>query len=328
MKHFRAYFFSIVAVVILLAAGVAILIGSGLYPHAILTASALLISVAVLWNLVRKLIRTMSGFVAALEANDSTIRVEADTGDRELTTMSESMNTLASIYRKGRLELETSKLYYDRIISIMTHEMRNAITPVISLADDMKKNPAKYQEENLTVAVDIILGQSLDIKQFLDSYYQLTHLPAPEKASVDALTFFEDLKKILIIEAQNRGLDSDVVKITVAQGLDLKIDTPLMRRAIVNLVRNALDAVSDKENPSVEITVSASNGIPFISISDNGNGLPAIVVDNLFQPFITTKKGGTGIGLSLSRQIIRTHGGNLELKSTPGHGTSALISLP
>lgn len=328
MKHFRAYFFSIVAVVILLAAGVAILIGSGLYPHAILTASALLISVAVLWNLVRKLIRTMSGFVAALEANDSTIRVEADTGDRELTTMSESMNTLASIYRKGRLELETSKLYYDRIISIMTHEMRNAITPVISLADDMKKNPAKYQEENLTVAVDIILGQSLDIKQFLDSYYQLTHLPTPEKASVDALTFFEDLKKILIIEAQNRGLDSDVVKITVAQGLDLKIDTPLMRRAIVNLVRNALDAVSDKENPSVEITVSASNGIPFISISDNGNGLPAIVVDNLFQPFITTKKGGTGIGLSLSRQIIRTHGGNLELKSTPGHGTSALISLP
>lgn len=328
MKHFRSSFFCLVALIIVLASVASVLLKSGLYAPAILATLALAVSTGALWNIVRKLIHTMSGFISALEANDSTVRVEIGTDDRELQTMSESMNNIASIYLSSRLELETSKLYYDRIIRIMTHEMRNAITPVISLAGDMKNSPTKYQGENLFISADLILSQSLDIKRFLDSYYQLTHLPAPNKSLVDAVAFFDDLKKIFNIEAQNRGLDANTIRIMVAQGLRLDIDPILMKRAIDNLVRNALDAIADKENPMVEIIVSSSNGEPFISISDNGDGLPAKIAENLFQPFVSTKQGGSGIGLSLSRQIIRTHGGNLELKSSPLHGTTAIITLP
>lgn len=109
--------------------------------------------------------------------------------------------------------------------------------------------------------------------------------------------------------------------------MKIDIDADLMTQAVMNILRNALDAVAEVDNPKIDISVSISDGIPFISITDNGPGIPDAMKPNLFQPFFSTKPGGSGIGLSLSRQIARLHGGDLTLTSIPQHGTGVIISF-
>ena len=96
---------------------------------------------------------------------------------------------------------------------------------------------------------------------------------------------------------------------------------------MVNLLRNALDAVADIDNALVIITLSTSDSRPYIIVEDNGCGILPEMHDELFQPFVSTKTDGTGVGLYLSRQIVRQHGGDLRLISAPGKGTRAIINL-
>lgn len=110
-------------------------------------------------------------------------------------------------------------------------------------------------------------------------------------------------------------------------GMTLSADRGLLNRLVTNVLRNAVEAVASAPEPRIEVSVSAIGGHPFISIDDNGRGIPPEVMQNLFQPFFTTKPGGSGIGLCLSRQIARLHGGDFTLTSS-ARGTKALITLP
>ena len=107
----------------------------------------------------------------------------------------------------------------------------------------------------------------------------------------------------------------------------LSIDPALMNQVMLNLLRNALDAVASTPNPRVEVVISVSDTHPYLTVSDNGEGIPEKVMDNLFQPFYTSKPGGSGVGLSICRQIVRRHGGELTIRSRVGKGTDAVITL-
>ncbi len=279
----------------------------------------------VLWSLQGRLLRSMSAFVSALEMNDTTLRVEMD-GDSELRQMSAAMNRISQLYRSSRRQLEIRKLYYDRILKIMTHEMRNSITPVIAISADMADHPERYEGEALAEAASLINSQTEGIHRFLDSYYTLTHLPKPVPVEVKAADYFLTLKKIVSSELASRGLPEQTVSYTIPDDMPLVIDVSLMNQVLVNLIRNALDALP-AEDGRVQVTVTVSDARPVISVSDNGIGIDASVAANLFQPFYSTKPGGSGIGLSLSRQIVRSHGGELHLQSLPGKGTTLTITL-
>lgn len=281
--------------------------------------------IACLFSLVGQLKQTISTFVTALDMNDHTIRFDIGSDDPTLRKMSSDMNRLITIYNHNLLELETRKLYYDRILRIMTHEMRNSITPVIALTTDYTTHPEKYGPADLEETMTVIRDQSMGIKKFLDSYYNLTHLPEPTIKNVKALEFMARIRKLAAIEEKERRL-ADVCRFTVSKDLDLSIDPDLITHALINLIRNALDAVKETAFPKVEIIVSRSGNQPCISVSDNGPGMPENVKANLFQPFVTTKPGGSGIGLTLSRQIARCHNGNLTISSGP-RGTTATITL-
>ena len=203
------------------------------------------------------------------------------------------MRRIMSLYSSSRLELETRKLYYDRILRIMTHEMRNAITPIVSLSTDMKKNPDRYKGDDLLEAVSLISG----------------------------------IRKAVAIYLKDNGIDTDIIDYTIPVDMQLKADRNLLGRLVTNVLRNAVDAVASVESPRIHVDVSVSEGHPFISVEDNGCGIPTEMMPNLFQPFFTTKPGGSGIGLCLSRQIARLHGGDFTIISTPHHGTKALITL-
>lgn len=327
MKRFRLNLVVLLCSIIGLSAIATWLFLSGRVPEGIFAVIAVAISVVGVMVLVRKLVLVMSVFVKSLEMNDTTARFDIGNDDPLLREMSASMSRIVDIYRSGLSQLETRKLYYDRILKIMTHEMRNSITPVISISSDMEKHPEKYEGENLTEALGVIRSQSEGVKRFLDSYYRLTHLPQPETEAIDATLFFERVKTLVAVEVKERGLSPDVCRYAVGKGMTLNIDVSLMSQVMVNLLRNALDAVAGVESPSVIVTATLSDRHPYISIEDNGAGISPEIRDMLFQPFVTTKSGGSGVGLSLSRQIVRLHGGDLRLTGSPGHGAKAVIIL-
>ena len=327
MKHFR------LNILLLSIGGIGFGVLSGiLMAHnriawAIVALLAALICLSLVIALSRRVLHLTSSFVAALENNDRTMRFDTASDEREIREMSQSMNRIMAIYQRNQLELETCKLYYDRVLRIMTHEMRNSITPVIALANDYSNHPEKYDTAMLSETMGVIGTQADGIKKFLDSYYNLTHLPEPQIKSVEADAFCNRVLTLIRLEEQQRGFAIPVCRFSVPVNMKIDVDADLMTQAVMNILRNALDAVAEVENPKIDISVSISDGIPFISITDNGPGIPDAMKPNLFQPFFSTKPGGSGIGLSLSRQIARLHGGDLTLTSIPQHGTVVVISF-
>lgn len=326
MKYFRLNFILCIAGTVLFTASTTLCFAAGRYAPAILSMIPAVISVVLLWRLVHRLISSMSDFMNALDMNDTTIRF-AESQDPDINRMSQSMRRIMAIYSSSRLELETRKLYYDRILRIMTHEMRNAITPIVSLSADMKRNPNRYRGEDLNEAVSLISDESQSIRRFLDSYYELTHLPKPEIEAIDVMDFFSGIRRSFAIYLSDKGLDTDIIDYTIPVDMQLQADMDLLGRLVTNVLRNAIDAVASVPSPRIHVDVSVSEGRPYISVEDNGCGIPAEMMPNLFQPFFTTKPGGSGIGLCLSRQIARLHGGDFTITSTPLHSTKALITL-
>ncbi len=327
MRRFGLGFAIMLAAVVLSAVLVTRLFISRHYPEAITACIGCIICVICIVRLTGKLVRVMSTFVSALEMNDTTLRFDFSLSGSELRRMGEAMNRIVELYRINTAQLETSKLYYDRILKVMTHEMRNSITPVIALASDMEKHWDRYSDGSRLEALALIRRQSEGIKRFLDSYYQLTHLPSPELVETEAVEFFGHVRDTVLFETRSRGLADDTCQFSVARGMTLNIDTGLMAQAMVNMLRNALDAVAYTEQPSVRVTVSMAAGHPYIMIEDNGCGIAPEVRDNIFQPFFTTKPGGCGVGLCLSRQIVRQHGGDIRILTTSGPGATFAITL-
>lgn len=325
MKRFRINVALLLAGIIITTATAACLFAYGWWPQASLMLIATVICIAILIHLQSRLIGTMSAFVNALEMNDTTTRVSLG-GDLELQKMSESMNRISDIYSKNMRELQTRKHYYDRVLRIMTHEMRNGITPIVAIAADMIAKPERYKGTKFSEATQLLLSQAKGIHHFLESYYKLTHLPEPDIETVKADVFFRSLRHLLKAELNNRNLPEETVSYTVPEDMSLNIDISLMNQVMINLIRNALDALPS-EGGKIEIILTVSDSRPYLTIKDNGSGMTQDTINNLFQPFYTTKPNGSGVGLSICRQIIRKHGGEIHLQSQEGKGTSVFIIL-
>lgn len=325
MKRFRLNIALLIAGIVISSASATWLIVIGWWAQGCLTAIITIVCMLALWHLQTRLIGTMTAFVNALEMNDTTTRIAVG-GDRELQTMSESMNRISEMYRENMRELLTRKLYYDRVLRIMTHEMRNGITPILSIAADMESKPERYHGKKLYEASHLLHSQAEGMHRFLDSYYKLTHLPEPKVETVKAGEYFKSLKRLFKSEFDNRRLPEDIVSYTVPEEMKLHIDPSQMNQVMVNLLRNSLDALP-ADRGKIEIVLTVSDGRPYLTIKDNGTGMNQDAINNLFVPFYTTKPTGSGVGLSICRQIIQKHRGDIRVQSTEGKGTSVVISF-
>ena len=325
MRRFRINIALLLVGLIIFTATATCLFVSGLWPQGCLMLIAVAACIAVLIHLQSRLIGIMSAFVKSLEMNDTTMRVEAG-GDRELQAMSESMNRISELYHENMRELQTRKLYYDRVLKIMTHEMRNGITPIVAISADMRCKPERYQGRGFAEAAALLNSQAEGMRRFLDSYYNLTHLPDPKPEEIRAGDYFNSMKKIFDAELSRRGLSQGIVAYTVPEDMTLTVDPSLINQVMINLLRNALDAIP-AEGGSVKVVLSISDSRPYLTVTDNGSGIPESVMDSLFTPFFTTKPNGSGVGLAICRQIIRKHGGDIRIKSRLGKGTTVSITL-
>ncbi|MCQ2228698.1 MAG: HAMP domain-containing histidine kinase [Bacteroidales bacterium] len=300
----------------------AIILGWG-WPIATITAFLSFLLIMKLWDAASFIPNQVESFLSSLLNKDSMTRFPLS-NDKGLQQMYQNMNRILVGYSQTQLDLETKRMYYDRILRIMTHELRNSITPLITLSEDMMTN--EYTKEDSNEAISVINEQCTAIKHFLDSYYELTHLPKPEIKEVDVKSMLQHLERLY------SGSCSDKMNITFicAQGMKMMCDEKMIGQVMNNLIKNAIEIINiygDGKIGEVTVTASSPNGKSRITVSDNGPGIPSNKLEEIFLPFYTSKPGGSGIGLSISRQILQLHGGTLSCYSTEGEGATFVIDL-
>lgn len=256
-------------------------------------------------------------FLHSLLCHDYMIHFPS-TKDARLGMMYDNMNRIIAQYRNSLLDIEYKQQYYNRLIHIMTHELRNSITPIITLSSDMLKHPDNYTSDRLHRGMEVIHGQCVSVKSFLDSYYQLTHLPDPQKTVIEMDEFFGHMQELM---------NHPSVHIQWGKGMKVEADEGLLGQVLTNLIRNACEATEGMPDADIRVVATDSGGSPYILVSDNGPGIPEGMREEIFLPFYTTKEKGTGVGLCLSRQIMRLHGGDLKLSLSNGPGATFMVIL-
>ncbi len=208
-----------------------------------------------------------------------------------------------------------------RLIRVLTHEIMNSLAPITSLSNTLIRLNSNKDPE-ITQGLKTINTTSKNLISFVESYRKFTNIPVPDKKPFLLLPILE--RAIAL-----QGADHSVgVSLSVEpEDTLLYADEGQITQVAINLIKNAVQAVAGHEIPRIEISsrIDESENI-VIEISNNGGAIPAEIAENIFTPFFTTKEDGSGIGLSLSRQIMRLHGGSLRLTSnTDNRVTFALV---
>ena len=236
-------------------------------------------------------------------------------------------------------ELDATELTaWQDMVRVLSHEIGNSITPIASLArtaDDMlvelkdKSDDGEAAVElinDIHDAVDTITRRSEGLMRFVKSYRQLTRLPSPQKRQISLGAYFHRLERLLTAEWGDRGVTLHMA--IPAAGLTIAADESLLDQAIINVVRNAAEAAQTASEPRVWLEARLSErGRPVIEIADNGDGLDEELAEKIFLPFFTTKADGSGIGLSLARQVMLMHKGAISARPRVGGGALFQLSF-
>lgn len=213
-----------------------------------------------------------------------------------------------------------------RLIRVLAHEIMNTITPITSISESIlkyfKTHDGLLPEDQLSAehirntvkGLEVIKEQGADLMAFVQSYRSILNLPAPDKALVPARKLLDRIE--VLMDRENQANIIAFETITTPEDLELFIDEKQISQVLINLCKNARQSLGDQENGKIKITAgSTPQGNKFIEVRDNGPGIPPEHIDEIFVPFFTTKGAGTGIGLSLSKQIMHLHGGNIRVAS-------------
>ncbi len=234
-----------------------------------------------------------------------------------------------------RGELEARELEaWQNLIRVLTHEIMNSATPISSLAATAAELLADARERpdhaaaigDAQDAVETIAKRSAGLVHFIESYRRLTRLPKPVLRAVPGKELFDRVAQLMRPECEHRKI---VLALSITPPhLQINADPDLLEQVMINLVRNAIDAVAEVAQPHIRMIAELDPvGRAVIAVEDNGHGMDAHVRDNIFVPFFTTKRNGTGVGLSLVRQIMRSHRGDIGVRSAPGEGTAIRLSF-
>lgn len=289
-----------------------------------LVMSAILLMVVTLvwlWNTLRYPLRMLSHFLRALRGRDLMMRFTTSK-DPLLGQSCNDMNEILRLYWDDVHELEWRKKYYDRMLRVMTHELRNTVAPILSLTDDILKHPEGYDDTRTHECLTLINEQAEGINLFLASYHQLTNVPEPVCKPISIKEFFAKLGRLLRNETGNCLLE-----LNAPTQMNLYADPNLLTLTLINLVRNAAQSLEGCDNAHIEVRASWADGTPYITVTDNGPGIPEHRIEHIFEPFYSTKKDGSGIGLALAYQIMMAHGGRISASSQPGIRTTFTLEF-
>ncbi|MGY6648533.1 sensor histidine kinase [Wenyingzhuangia sp. IMCC45574] len=218
---------------------------------------------------------------------------------------------------------------WSRLIQVLAHEIMNTITPISSISNSIityfKNNEEPLDEQqtkNTVKGLEVIKSQSDDLMSFVDAYRSLMNIPTPDKSIINGQDFFD---KLAIISKENYPLVTFQFNITEPD-FELFADEKLITLVLSNLIKNAVQATKETKQPLIEISAGLNEqNQKYIAVKDNGTGISEDLQQQIFIPFFTTKTNGSGIGLSLSKQILKLHGGRLSLHSVLDEGSTFVL---
>ncbi|MBP7555440.1 MAG: HAMP domain-containing histidine kinase [Chitinophagaceae bacterium] len=230
---------------------------------------------------------------------------------------------------------ETESKAWQKLLSVLTHEIMNSVAPISSLAETLKNrlqlsaselNNESGIVDDMEIGIETIKRRSEGLLKFAETYRNLNKITTLNLKKVYVRDIFENLLQLMqpTLEQKNIELET-ILKDTDIQ---LEADTNLLEQVLINLMVNAIEAVKEVSEPRIVLSAyTTNNRKTVIKVADNGTGMPAEVVDKIFIPFFSTKKNGSGIGLSLCKQIMMLHKGNIQVQSAEGEGTAFLLQF-
>lgn len=237
-------------------------------------------------------------------------------------------------------ELEEQEMdAWQKLIRVLTHEIMNSVTPISSLASTLE-GEVEYLQENsgqlrsedlddMQMAIKTIQRRSEGLIRFVSDFRNLTHVPMPQFKNVPVSEIFAHV--VTLMEPEMKANEVKYQVEVEPQSLVITADREMIEQVLINIVKNAIQALSDVERDNgrriILLARFDEKSHPFIIIRDNGPGIDPDALERIFIPFFTTKKSGSGIGLSLSRQIMRSHKGTLTAHSVVGEGTDFILKF-
>lgn len=225
---------------------------------------------------------------------------------------------------------ETESKAWQRLLSVMTHEIMNSVAPISSLSDTLKNMLNNSREhvseankpafEDIELGIDTIKRRSENLLKFAETYRNLNKITTPNVSKIFVRDLFENMHVLMQPTLDSKNIELDII--LKDPDLIVEADPNLIEQVLINLIVNAIEAVKEKEEPHIILSASQTpNHKTLIKVGDNGSGMPEELLDQIFIPFFSTKKTGSGIGLSLCKQIMMLHKGSIHVQSKVGEGT-------
>lgn len=221
-----------------------------------------------------------------------------------------------------------------RLIRVLTHEIMNSVAPITSLSDtllsihkdDFREDDPKQMRQNTINGLQVISETGKGLISFVESYRKYTRIPEPVKEKIEVNEF---IQRMIILCSTEPDFSNIRIKTEIKpEGLKIVADPNLLGQVMLNLMKNAIQSLHEQKNAILRITAGQlPSGSIKIQVTDNGPGIPADILNEIFVPFFTTKTEGSGIGLSIARQIIRAHNGTLKVSSVPGQETTFALTI-
>jgi len=284
------------------------------------------------WNL-----RTGTRDLVKIYSNDEVIQLAIYAIELNLRGEDYKLITLQDIHS----ELEEQEMdAWQKLIRVLTHEIMNSIAPISSLAATIGGEVEYLQQnaengvsaedlEDMHLAIQTIQRRSEGLIRFVSDFRNLTHVPIPKFSNVKIIDMLTRVAVLMGNEMEQSAID---FKMTVEPDtLMITVDSEMIEQVLINLVKNAIQAFEccqDKTHKQLFLFAKQDEkSRPFIVVRDNGAGIEKEAIDRIFIPFFTTKKNGSGIGLSLSRQIMRQHKGSITAHSEINVGTDFILKF-
>lgn len=214
-----------------------------------------------------------------------------------------------------------------RLTRVLTHEIMNSVTPITSLSDTLLSSLQEDERIEIRKGLEVISTTGKSLISFVKSYRQFTHIPTPEPS----LFYLQQFAERMVQLASHHNPFPNIRFTIDIQPADLIVyaDEDLISQVLLNLLKNAMQAIgSEQADGLIEVKAySNEEEAILIEVSNNGPLIPAEEAEHIFIPFFTTKEGGCGIGLSISRQIMRLSGGSITLKSNPATRKTTFVLM-
>lgn len=278
------------------------------------------------WNLLQQKLGKLSNFINKWEEIKYTISLKINENQESfflktsVTQTNEYEYLIVSLETIQQLIDQKEKEAWYKLMNVMSHEIINTITPISSLAENLgslllEENTDEDTISELSEGLDIIKKRSHHLTSFVDAYRKLTELPLPNKENINLINIINNTILLYKQEFTSRNIK---VLFKAKNKITFNADKQQIEQILINLISNCLYALDRSENPTIEIKVSEEINRIHLQVIDNGIGISSEIKDNIFIPYFTTRKNGSGIGLTLTKSIVEAHKGIIYYNSING----------